>query len=106
MQCTFPTSVNSLEGNPVISKLDSVITIHNFARDFDSDKVTDNGNGIYTKITTKLSFTITNTKQGVEVSEESVAEKGSLTIKKIVKSSEGNILKENGLYYNIICRIG
>ena len=55
-------------------------------------KVTDNGDGTYTKVSTALSFTITNTKQGVEVP---TAEKGSLTISKIVKDSEGNTQTAN-----------
>ena len=55
-------------------------------------KVTDNGDGTYTKITTKLSFTITNTKEGTQNPEE--AGYGSLTINKVVKDKDNNELTE------------
>ena len=56
-------------------------------------KVTDNGDGTYTKITTKLSFTITNTKEGTQSPEE--AGYGSLTVNKVVKDKNNNELTEN-----------
>ena len=56
-------------------------------------KVTDNGDGTYTKIITKLSFTITNTKEGTQSPEE--AGYGSLTINKVVKDKDNNELTEN-----------
>ncbi len=53
-----------------------------------SYKVIDNGDGTYTKITTKLSFTVTN----YNIDTEDSIYYGDLTINKVVKDSDGNNL--------------
>lgn len=69
-------------------------TVYTWLDNENAYKVTDNGDGTYTKITTKLSFTITNTQDGVEPPVGGELETGSLTINKIVEDSEGNVLTE------------
>ena len=68
-------------------------TVYTWLDNENAYKVTDNGDGTFTKITTKLSFTITNTQEGVQPPAE--LETGSLTINKVVKDSEGNTLTES-----------
>ncbi len=53
-----------------------------------SYKVIDNGDGTYTKITTKLSFTVTN----YNIETDDSVYYGDLTINKVVKDSDGNVL--------------
>ena len=67
-------------------------TVYTWLDSENAYKVIDNGDGTYKKVTTKLSFTITNTQEGVT---EKVVEKGSLKINKIVQDSDGNELSEN-----------
>ena len=67
-------------------------TVYTWIDNENAYKVTDNGDGTFTKITTKLSFTITNTQEGVEA--PAPLETGSLTINKVVKDSDGNVLTE------------
>lgn len=69
-------------------------TVYTWLDSENAYKVTDNGDGTYTKVTTKLSFTITNTKQGAQVVPTD-PDTGSLTISKNVKDSDGNVLDEN-----------
>lgn len=66
-----------------------------------SYKVIDNGNGTFTKITTKLSFTITN----YNIDTEDQVYYGNLTINKVVKDSEGNTLTANDDSTNFVFTI-
>ena len=70
-------------------------TIYTWLDNDNAYKVTVNGDGTFTKKTTKLSFQITNTKEGVQQPQETALDYGSLTISKIVKDSEGQVLTEN-----------
>lgn len=93
---TLFTEETLTEFTPDTSKMQSKVvngkTVYAWLDNENAYKVTDNGDGTYTKITTKLSFTITNTQEGVQPPAE--VETGSLTISKIVKDSEGNVLTE------------
>ena len=73
-------STNS-DGNNVYTWLDTE----------NSYKVIDNGDGTYTKITTKLSFTVTN----YDIDTDNSVYYGNLVINKIVKNSDGSVLNEN-----------
>lgn len=83
---------------PDNSKMQSKVvdgkTVYTWLDNENAYKVTDNGDGTYTKVTTKLSFTITNTQEGAQAPEEVELETGSLTINKVVKDSDGNVLTE------------
>ncbi|MBR2744466.1 MAG: LPXTG cell wall anchor domain-containing protein [Clostridia bacterium] len=93
---TLFTEETLTEFTPDDSKMDSKEvdgkTVYTWLDNENAYKVIDNGDGTYKKVTTKLSFTITNTQDGVE---EKAIEKGSLTINKVVKDSDGNELTEN-----------
>ena len=86
-----------IEFTPDTSKMQSKEvdgkTVYTWLDNENAYKVIDNGDGTYTKVTTKLSFTITNTKEGAQAPAE--LETGSLKISKVVKDSDDNVLTEN-----------
>ena len=67
-------------------------TVYTWLDDENAYKVIDNEDGTYTKVTTKLSFTITNTSEDVD--DDHTVDVGKLVIKKVVKDSNNNVLSE------------